>query len=129
MVLHAVGPGALAESYKLARKRAISGYVHAFSGSADQAFKWIDLGWRLSVGGPLLNPQSSRLASWVRAVPLESIVLESDSPDLPPQGVERSTPALVSQVCAKVAELKGLSASEVAEATWSNALSSLGASI
>lgn len=126
VVIHAVGPGALDAAYVQVKSRSLRGWVHAFSGSPEQASRWLDCGMALSIGGPLLNAQSNRLRRWVQAVPLDGLVVESDAPDLAPAGERLSTPEVVSRVVREVARLKTLDVDEVAKATRVNALRGLG---
>ena len=126
VIVHAVGAGALDQAYECVRTYDLNGWVHAFSGSVEQAQRWVDLGFGLSVGGPLLNAQSNRLRRWVEAVPLSALMVESDAPDLPPAGLPRSTPALVADVVEAVAKVRNESVEQVAQQTRANALSRLG---
>ncbi len=58
------------------------GIAHAFNGSLQQAQQYIDLGFKLGFGGTLTYERSTRLRTLAGAVPLESIVLETDAPDM-----------------------------------------------
>lgn len=127
-VLHAVGPGALDAAFQVARRYPqIRGCVHAFAGSIDQAARWVDLGWWLSIGGPITRPNATRLARWVRSVPIDSLLLESDAPDLPPVNwVGVNEPASLAAVCRRVAELRDIDPQLVAQTTTANAQRWLG---
>jgi TatD DNase family protein len=59
------------------------GIVHAFSGSEQQAHIYIDLGFRLGFGGVISYERATRLRHLAATLPLESLVLETDSPDMP----------------------------------------------
>ncbi|MGQ9830488.1 MAG: TatD family hydrolase [Thermochromatium sp.] len=70
------------------------GIAHAFSGSRQQADAFIGLGFKLGFGGTFTWPRATRLQALAQELPLEAIVLETDSPDIPPrlgrQGAQRA---------------------------------------
>ncbi|MGB4359903.1 MAG: TatD family hydrolase [Rhodoferax sp.] len=114
------------------------GIAHAFNGSEQQAQSFIDLGFKLGFGGALTYERALQLRRLAANLPLESIVLETDAPDMPPhwlyktarqrdageaQGV--NSPAELPRIAAVLAELRGLSLSELAETTTRNALVAL----
>lgn len=96
--------------------------MHCFSGTMADAERAAELGFLIGIGGSLTYKKST-LPDIVRALPLESIVLETDSPFLAPVPYRgrRNESAYVSIVAQKVAEIKGLSPDEVAAATTTNA--------
>jgi TatD DNase family protein len=100
----------------------LRGVVHSFSGSAEQAQHLWKLGFSLGLGGPLTYPRARRLRGIVATMPLEFLLLETDSPDQPLHGHQgqRNEPALLAKVCACVAELRGVERAEIAEATTRN---------
>ncbi|TBW56274.1 TatD family deoxyribonuclease [Marinobacter halodurans] len=63
--------------------------VHAFSGSPEQARALTEIGCYLGVGGVITYPRASKTRRAVAAVPLERLVLETDAPDMPPEGVPK----------------------------------------
>lgn len=99
------------------------GIIHAFNGSIQQAKHYIDLGFLLGFGGMLTFTRSSKLRDLVRQLPLQSIVLETDAPDMTVAAHrgERNSPAYLHYVRDAVAEIKHVSADEVARVTTSNA--------
>jgi TatD DNase family protein len=99
------------------------GVLHTFSGDLAMAEKAIEMGFYLSVSGPVTYPDERRLPEIVRAVPEERLLVETDCPYLPPQAHrgQRNEPAYVRLVAEKVAEVRGVPLSEVAEATTANA--------
>jgi len=122
-ILHAVGPGSLDACYQIARAHHLRGMVHAFSGSVQQAKQWCDLGWYLSIGGPITRAHAPRLREWVAQIPAQHLLLESDAPDLPPQdwpGV--SEPACLVQIAQAVAEIRGISLEQAQQLSRQNAL-------
>ncbi|WP_416140701.1 TatD family hydrolase [Halomonas sp. HK25] len=92
------------------------GLIHAFAGSPEQAQRFIDLGFVVGLGGAVTHERAKRLRRAVTALPEESYVLETDSPDMPPAGRrgERNEPAQVAEVCRVVAGLRGQSVEQVA---------------
>lgn len=82
----------------LVRKAKIcGGIVHAFSGSYQQAMAWIELGFRLGVGGVITYPRARKTRQTIARLPAQSLVLETDSPDMPLRGFQgqRNEPARV----------------------------------
>ncbi len=107
----------------LKRARGVRGIVHSFAGSPDQARALCRLGVLLGIGGPVTYPRARRLRSIVASLPIEHLVLETDSPDQPlcgRQGV-RNEPANLVGVLAVVAELRGESPEAIARETTANA--------
>ena len=100
----------------------LRGVVHSFSGSVEQAQHLWKLGFCLGLGGPLTYPRAHRLREIVATMPLEYLLLETDSPDQPLHGHQgqRNEPALLPEVCACVAQLRGVEPEEVAAATTRN---------
>jgi TatD DNase family protein len=66
----------------LKRIRVRGGTAHAFNGSLQQAAQYIELGFKLGFGGMLTFERSTRLRALAQALPLESLVLETDAPDM-----------------------------------------------
>lgn len=99
------------------------GVMHYFSGTAAQARAYVDLGFLLSVHTSVTHPKAHLLRQVVSKLPLESMVIETDSPYGAPQSVrgKRNEPAYVVEVAAKIAEVKGLPSEAVAAATSANA--------
>lgn len=101
----------------------LQGVIHCFSGSMEDSEAFLEMGYFISVGGPLTYPANASLRNIVRNVPLDRILLETDCPYLPPQGRrgKRNEPANVAYVALEVARLRGLSKEEVGAATTANA--------
>lgn len=101
------------------------GVVHAFSGSEQQAKQLWDLGIRLGIGGTLTYERAQRLARVVKAMPLTSLLLETDAPDMPLFGFQGTAnePAQVARVAQAVARLRNQSLQEIALQTTENAQS------
>lgn len=104
------------------------GIIHAFAGSREEAREYLKLGFRLGLGGAPTWPQANRLRKVVPEIPLESIVLETDSPDMAPSmypGV-RNSPEHLPDICVALAGLKGISPEELASASTRNAMELFG---
>ena len=99
------------------------GIVHAFAGSYEEAREYIKLGFRLGQGGAATWPQANRLRRVVAQLPLESIVLETDAPDMAPamHPNQRNSPEYLAEICAELAALRGVTAEELAAASSRNA--------
>ncbi|WP_413113010.1 TatD family hydrolase [Thaumasiovibrio sp. DFM-14] len=91
------------------------GVYHAFSGSYQQACQLIDLGLKLGVGGTITYPRAAKTRDAISKIPIESMVLETDAPDMPLYGQQgapnhpRHLPAILSEL----AQLKGQSKEEL----------------
>jgi TatD DNase family protein len=104
------------------------GIAHAFSGSRQQADEFIKLGFKLGFGGAMTYSRATRLRELAATLPLESIVLETDAPDIPPDFLERglpNEPKYLPRIAQTLAELRGMPLEEVAQATTANALAVL----
>ncbi|MCX6357247.1 MAG: TatD family hydrolase [Candidatus Aureabacteria bacterium] len=101
----------------------VGGVIHCFSGSAEDASALLDLGYSISVGGPLTYPGSRGLRETVGGISLDRVLIETDCPYLPPQGKrgERNEPANVVAVAEALAALKKISLEEIAAVTTANA--------
>ena len=101
----------------------ISGSIHSFSGSEQQAQQLIDLGFYLGFGGPITYTRATKLQKLVKTLPLDSILLETDSPDQPDASHygKRNEPAFLPKVAKTIAELRGITIEDVAKVTSENA--------
>ncbi len=99
------------------------GVIHSFLGDAALAREFLALGLYLGIGGPLTFAKNDVLRQTVTGLPLERILVETDSPYLTPVPYrgKRNEPAYVRYVVAEIARLKGITPEEVAAATTKNA--------
>lgn len=99
------------------------GVVHCFSGNAAMATKCLDMGFYISIPGPVTYPKAEKLIEVVRQVPLERLLVETDAPYLTPQQHrgKRNEPAYVVHAAKRIADIKGLTLAEVGAATSKNA--------
>lgn len=104
------------------------GIAHAFNGSPQQAEAFIKLGFKLGFGGAFTWPRANKLRRLAVDLPLEAIVLETDSPDIPPLwvGRGRNTPGELPRIAQTLAELRGIDLATVAQTTTRNARELLG---
>jgi TatD DNase family protein len=112
----------------LRRHKVRGGIAHAFNGSAQQAEAFIELGFKLGFGGAMTYPRALRIRELAKNLPLESIVLETDAPDIPPEWVGskgRNAPAELLKIAQVLADLRGLKITQIIEKTGENVYSVL----
>jgi TatD DNase family protein len=114
------------------------GIAHAFNGSDQQAAHFVERGFRLGFGGAVTFETAHQIRRVAVAVPAPALVLETDSPDIPPHWLYRTAaeresrspplpqarnePAEVARIAASLAALRGVSLAELAELTRANAV-------
>ncbi|MBE9546047.1 MAG: TatD family hydrolase [Proteobacteria bacterium] len=113
-----------AETLKMLKgwKGSRRGIVHCFSGDYEMAKKCIDMGFYISIPGTITYKKSDVLRKVVRKIPIESMLVETDSPFLSPEPRrgKRNEPAYVVYTARRVAEIKGLPLEEVGRITSEN---------
>ncbi len=99
------------------------GVIHCFSYTKESAREFLDMGYLIGVGGVVTFQNAKKLRECVEYVPLDSILLETDSPYLAPVPYrgKRNCSLYLPFVAEKIAEIKGISAEEVTAATEKNA--------
>ena len=99
------------------------GIAHAFNGSRQQAEQYIDLGFRLGFGGMLTYERSSKLRRLAGDLPVESIVLETDAPDMTVSSHhgERNSPEYLPECLAALAEVRDEDPEYLSQQTTANA--------
>ena len=128
----------LAQLRQAAAGRPWQGIAHAFNGSMQQAQACIDLGLKLGFGGAVTFERALQLRRLAHALPLASIVLETDAPDMPPQWRYRSAaeraagapqgrnePAELPRIAAELAAVRGIDVVALAHASTRNACAAL----
>jgi len=112
---------------QLRRVPVAGGIAHAFNGSRVQAEQFIAMGFKLGFGGAMTHPRATRIRDLAATLPPESIVLETDAPDIPPAWLERgrNDPAQLPRIAAVMAELRGVSVEDLRRATTANAVAVL----
>ncbi len=108
--------------------RELGGIMHCFSGDAGFAKACLDLGFLISIAGPVTYPNARKLPEVIRVVPRDRLVLETDCPYLPPQPHrgKRNEPAYLIHTASRVADLLGVTLEEIAEVTTASACRLLG---
>ncbi|MEK8090175.1 TatD family hydrolase [Thermithiobacillus plumbiphilus] len=108
----------------LRRFPGVTGVIHSFAGSEEQARRLMDLGFCFGFGGPLTYPGAHRLHRLVKSLPQDRLLLETDSPDQPDAGHRgcRNEPAYLPAVLAALAQWREADPAELAEATFRNTL-------
>ncbi len=101
------------------------GVMHCFSGSKETARQCMDLGFHISIAGPVTFKNAPRLQDVARYIPKDRLLVETDCPYLAPvpHRGKRNEPAYVKFVAEKIAELKGIPYDQVAEETYRNTVS------
>ncbi|MBV8036334.1 TatD family hydrolase [Roseateles sp.] len=114
------------------------GIAHAFNGSEQQAQAFIDLGFKLGLGGTLTFERSLQIRRIAASVPETALVMETDAPDIPPHwlyktaaereaapGQARNEPAELPRIAKSLAVLRGWTLEEAAAVTSANARAAL----
>lgn len=104
------------------------GIVHAFSGSLQQAGHFIKLGFAIGICGTITYDRARRIRKIASELPQESLVVETDAPDIPPAGHwgESNHPAYLPEVLESLAALREESVEVTAQYTTANAMRVLG---
>ena len=101
------------------------GVMHCFSGDIELAQLYIEIGFYVSLAGSVTYPSAGELVQVAREIPLNRLLLETDSPFLAPQAYrgKRNEPAYVALVAEKVAQVRGVPREVVAKAAAENTIS------
>nr|WP_275974111.1 TatD family hydrolase [Shewanella pneumatophori] len=122
LIIHAVK--AHEEVIKLLKilKPSKKGVIHGFYGGPELASQYVNLGYKVGVGGLLLNDNAPKLQQTVAQLPLDSFVLETDSPAMTPKNSQnrRNTPLILPDILQKMADLQKKSAVLISEQMFSN---------
>lgn len=100
------------------------GIMHCFGGTLEQAERYVEMGFLISLACTVTYPKNEEARRVASGISLEKLVIETDSPFLPPQEHrgKRNEPAFVSAAAHAIAGVRGISFDEVAAATTANAL-------
>lgn len=109
----------LAEAW---RSSGLGGIFHCFTGTLAESRQGIEMGFLISFAGNVTYPKAQNLREVAREIPLDRLLIETDSPFLAPQPHRgrRNEPAYVVEVARTIANVRNLPPSEVAEATSAN---------
>lgn len=99
------------------------GVIHCYSGSAPMAVEYTKMGFYIGIGGVVTFPNAKKMVEVVEAIPLEKILIETDSPYLAPtpNRGKRNDPRNLEYIVTKIAEIKNISPENVANITSKNA--------
>ncbi|MEA5056366.1 MAG: TatD family hydrolase [Anaerotignum propionicum] len=99
------------------------GVIHCYSGSAPMAVEYTKMGFYIGIGGVVTFPNAKKMVEVVDALPLEKILIETDSPYLAPapNRGKRNDPRNLEYIVTKIAEIKNISPENVANITSKNA--------
>ena len=102
----------------------VGGVIHCFSGSAQTALRYVELGYYIGIGGVITFKNAKKLVEVVRAVPLENLLIETDAPYLAPMPHrgKRNDSSMLPYIIEEIAKIKGITKEEVAQATWNNGI-------
>ncbi len=121
----------------LRQQRVRGGIAHAFNGSEQQALAFVALGFKLGFGGTLTFERALQIRRLAQTLPLSAIVVETDAPDIPPAWIYRNAeqrragetarnePGELPRIAAVLAELRGITLADLAQATHANARQAL----
>jgi TatD DNase family protein len=100
----------------------VGGVIHNFDESREAASRLLGLGFLLSFGGAVSYPEAAALHDLVRYVPLDGILLETDSPYMPlyRQEAQKNEPANVAQVARAIAEIRAIDLEKLIDRTYRN---------
>ena len=111
------------DTYDILKKYKVKGTMHCYSGSLEMAKEFIKLGFKIGIDGPITYKNNKKGVEVVIELPLESLLLETDSPYLAPEPNrgKQNSPLNLIYIAEKIAEIKEISVDEVIEKTINNA--------
>jgi TatD DNase family protein len=123
---------------KYLRRERVGGIAHAFNGSRQQADEFVRLGLRLGFGGTVTYERAQQVRRLAAQLPLSALVVETDAPDIPPHWLYRTAadranghaqgrnePAELPRIAQALAQVRGMSPDDLAQATARNAVEAL----
>ncbi|MGA7647616.1 MAG: TatD family hydrolase, partial [Terriglobales bacterium] len=104
------------------RPSGLGGILHCFTGSVEHACRALDMGFMISFAGNITFPKAQSIRDAAQMVPLDRILIETDSPYLAPipHRGKRNEPAFVREVARQIGELRGLPTEEIGSRTTQN---------
>lgn len=107
---------------KEAQDGSLKGVMHCFSGSVEMAMEYIKMGFYISLAGPVTFKNARVSKEVAKAIPLDKLMIETDSPYLTPEPYrgKRNEPFYVRYVAGTIAELRGITFEELAKQTSEN---------
>lgn len=114
---------AINDTYNIISKYNVIGSLHCFSSSKEMAERFIKLGFYIGIGGVCTYKNAKEIKEVIKAIDLEYIILETDTPYLSPEPVrkEKNTPCNIPIIASYIASLKDIDLSIVSKVTSANA--------
>ena len=111
------------ETYNILKESKVKGTMHCYSGSKEMALEFIKIGFLIGIGGVSTFKNAKNIVDVIKYIPLEYIILETDSPYLTPEPYrgKRNEPMYIPIVAKRVADIKGLGIKEIERTTTDNA--------
>ena len=116
MILHLVK--ANDEMLRIVKEEGVEhAVIHGFSGNYQQAKTWLDLGFHIGIGGTITYERARKTREAIKAIPIDRILLETDSPSMPTKGHQgkENTPQNIIHVITAFEEITGMPAEKIAE--------------
>ncbi len=110
--------------YDILKSSGVTGIIHCYSGSLEMAREFVKIGFMLGIGGVVTFKNADKIKSVVKEMDVSSLALETDSPYLSPEPYRgrKNEPSNIRFIASKIAELKGVSANEVLNASSSSVM-------
>lgn len=111
------------ETYNILKKSKVKGTMHCYSGSKEMALEFIKIGFSIGIGGVSTFKNAKNIVDVIKYIPLEYIILETDSPYLTPEPYrgKKNEPMYIPIIAKRVADIKDLDIKEIERTTTDNA--------
>lgn len=111
------------ETYNILKESKVKGTMHCYSGSKEMALEFIKIGFSIGIGGVSTFKNAKNIVDVIKYIPLEYIILETDSPYLTPEPYrgKKNEPMYIPIIAKRVADIKGLDIKEIERTTTDNA--------
>lgn len=111
------------ETYDILKEYNLNGIIHCYSGSIEMAKEYIKLGYKIGIGG-VVTFKNTNLVEVVKAISINDITLETDSPYLAPTPYrgKQNSPEYIPIIANKIAEIKNMTLEEIGKETTSNTM-------
>lgn len=114
---------AIGDTYNILKEYNLRGSIHSYSGSVEMAREFIKLGYMLGIGGVVTFKNAKNIKGVVKNIPLEYIILETDSPYLTPEPFRgtKNNPKYIPIISRCISDIKNIKEADVSRASTSNA--------
>lgn len=111
------------ETYNILKESKVKGTMHCYSGSKEMALEFIKIGFSIGIGGVSTFKNAKNIVDVIKYIPLEYIILETDSPYLTPEPYrgKKNEPMYIPIIAKRVADIKDLDIKEIERTTTDNA--------